>query len=83
MSKERDYTDKDLEDSLRRAFVDKKFPSILMDGHEARNEFLRDALNYGINRGLLCVGEQINKSQYTAVNYVLTDQGKKHFGLEN
>ena len=78
----KDYTEQELEDALRRAFVDKGFESILMDGHEARSEFKRDSLEYGIGQGWLCQDEDINESQYTAMTYKLTDEGKKHFGLD-
>lgn len=81
MSK-KNYKDQDLEDSLRRAFVDKGFSSILMDGREYRNKFLRNGINYGINRGWLCVDDNIEESQYTAVTYKLTEEGKKYFGLD-
>ena len=78
-----DYINKDLEDSLRRAFVDRRFESILFDGWEAKNSFLRDGLNYGIDMGWLKVSSEVKESQYTAVNYCLTDKGKLHFGLSN
>ncbi|GAF74003.1 unnamed protein product [marine sediment metagenome] len=78
---EENYDKKDLEASLRRAFVDGGFKEILIDGHEARSKFLRDAINHGLNRGWLQVTSQINESQYTAVNYGLTDGGRKYFGL--
>ncbi|HLC78274.1 MAG TPA: hypothetical protein VJH92_04060 [Candidatus Nanoarchaeia archaeon] len=77
----KDYTEEDLEDSLRRAFVDRRGESILMDGHEARSEFKRDVVNYGIDKGWLRKERDINESQYTAMTYILTGKGKKHFGL--
>ena len=78
---EENYTNQDLEDSLRRAFVEKGFESILLDGHEARSSFKRDGINYGLDNGWLCKKEDIEESQYTAVNYALTEKGKKYFGL--
>ena len=81
MPKEKDYTTEDFGASLRRAFVDKGFPAILFDGWIARNEFLRDGVNYGLRQGWLYEESEVNESQYTAVNYALTDKGKKHFGL--
>jgi len=78
----KDYTEQDLDDSLRRAFVENGFESILIDGHEVRSDFKRDGVHYGVNQGWLCKGEEINESQYTAINYKLTSEGKKHFGIE-
>ena len=76
-------SEKDLETALRKAFVDNRAKSILMDGHEARSPFKRDAFNYGIDQGLLRKHEDIEDSPYTAMTYVLTDKGKKSFGLDN
>ena len=76
------YTAKDLEDSLRRAFVDNRMPTILWDGHENRNPFLRDGITHGFDQGWLCVESEINESQYTAINYKLTDKGRKYFGVK-
>lgn len=77
----KDYPNSDLEASLKRAFVNKGFDSILMDGRVAQNEFLRDGVNYGIKQGWLKLDHETNESQYTAMAYVLTAKGKKHFGL--
>ncbi len=77
----RDYSNKDLEDALRRAFVDNGLKSILLDGHEAKNPFKVDGINYGIKRGWLRKEDDIKESQYTAVTYVLTNKGKEYFGL--
>ncbi len=63
--------------------MDRRAQSILMDGHEARSEFLRDGINYGINQGWLRKDEDIEESQYTAMTYIPTDKGKKHFGLKD
>ena len=68
----------DLEASLRRAFVDGKADFIIFDGHTARNEFLRDGVNYGIKQGWL-YGTEKNGEQWTTIEYRLTDEGKKHF----
>ena len=78
-----DFDTTDLEASLRRAFVDRKFQTILYDGHTARNSFLRQSMDYGIELGWLFVESEVNESQYTAQNLALTDEGKKHFCLES
>ena len=78
----KDYTDQDLEASLRRAFVDHGFESILFDGWIARNPFKADLFKYGIKKGWLRKDRDIEESQYTASTYALTDKGKKHFGLD-
>ena len=52
-----------------------------MDGHQSRNKFLRDGINHGVDSGWLQVESEVNESQYTAINYELTEAGKKHFGL--
>ncbi|MDP4039772.1 MAG: hypothetical protein Q8P57_04300 [Candidatus Pacearchaeota archaeon] len=75
------YNEQDLEASLRRAFVDRKFESILVDAWELRNEFLKEGLSFGINKGWLKTENIIEESQYTAITYVLTDKGKEYFGL--
>jgi len=75
------YPNKDLEASLKKAFVDKRFESILMDGRECQNQFLVDGVNYGFKKGWLGVDGEIDESQYTAVTYKLTKKGKKHFGM--
>jgi hypothetical protein len=83
MSENKNYTEQDLEDSLRKSFVERGFRSIQVDGQVARNPFLRGGINYGIDKGWLRQGEYIEEPQYTAQTYVLTDEGKKHFGLGN
>ncbi len=87
----RSYNEGELEDSLRRAFVDKKAKSIILDGHTARSQFLRDSVNYGLEKGLIKNGQNIDEDevlgkgmgQYFAFTYVLTEEGKKYFGLES
>jgi len=75
-----DYTKQDLEDSLRRAFVDGKADFILYDGHEARNEFLREGITLGLENGWL-VGKEKNEEQWTTIEYRLTEKGKEYFKL--
>lgn len=85
-----EYNEGELEDSLRRAFVDKKAKSIIMDGHAARSKFLRESVQYGLDKGLIKNGPDIDEDevlgkgmgQYFAFTYVLTEEGKKYFGLE-
>jgi hypothetical protein len=79
---EKDYTEKDLELSLKRAFVDKKYETILYDGWIARNPFMHDVFIYGTNQGWLEVASEINEEQYTAINYRLSEKGKDHFDLK-
>ncbi len=79
---ERDYTEADLEASLKRFFkTNSPEATILIDGHECRSQFKRDGVNYGIDQGWLEVDEDINEDQYGAVTYKLTELGKKHFKL--
>ena len=81
MIEEKNYTERDLEASLRRAFVEGKADFIPFDGHTARNGFLRDGINYGQERGWLDEGKEINEEQWTTIEYRLTEKGKKYFGL--
>lgn len=81
MPEVKDYTEKDLEAALRRAFVDRESDFIIFDGHEARNEFLRDGINYGLENEWV-YGNEVEEEQWTTIKYRLTDKGKKHFGLD-
>ena len=72
----------ELEDVLKRAFVDKGFPSILVDGHTLRNEFLASAINYGIENDWLRKSGEASDSQWTSFSYELTEEGKKYFELD-
>lgn len=71
--------------SFRRAFVDHRSESILFDGHEARNKFLRDGLNWAIDQGIIYHDEKsdwlYSDSQWTTLVYRLTDKGHEILGL--
>ena len=86
----KDWKLEDLEASLKRAFVDNIADYIIMDGHQMRNEFLRDAIAYGLEKGWLHRSKDIDEDeslgkgfgQYFAYTYRLTDEGKKHFAID-
>ena len=80
MGKE-DFSHGDLEEALKRAFVDNGFYSIRIDGQECRSDFKREGINYGVSQGWLEVGKNIEEEQSGAVDYVLTEKGKKHFEI--
>jgi len=76
------YTDQELEDVLRRAFVDKGFKSVLYDGYVATQKpFVAAAIQHGLDKDLLCEGSPIEEEQYTAQIFILTEEGKGYFGL--
>ena len=81
-TKTENYTKKDLEDSLRRAFVDKKANFIRFDGHTARNKFLSSAIQHGLDQDLLYFARETGDSQWTEHHYKLSQKGKKYFGIE-
>jgi hypothetical protein len=79
--KEKDWTEKDLEDSLRRFFTrhgseERK----MMDGHEARNQYLREGVELGLDKGWLRNAGDGGDEQWTEFYYELTTKGKKYFG---
>ncbi|MBT6995484.1 hypothetical protein HN865_03910 [Candidatus Woesearchaeota archaeon] len=76
-----DYTDGDLENSLRNVFVDKNAEYIVCDGDTNRSKFLSDGINLGVNNGWL-MGEKIIEDQCTTIEYRLTPKGKEYFGLD-
>lgn len=80
-TKEKNYTESDLEASLKRAFVDGRADFIVFDGNISRNEFLTDGIEYGLSKGWLYKGETIDDGQWTTVRYRLSDQGKEYFGI--
>ena len=75
-----EYNDKYLEDSLRGAFVGNEKCFIYFDWHSARNSFLRDGVNLGVERGWL-KSEEFREEQCTYIEYRLTDKGKRYFEL--
>jgi hypothetical protein len=74
--------EEEFEASLRRAFVDHEFTSIMVD--DKRQRFRIESMWYGEERGWLHV-ELIDNAeqQYSYYEGTLTDTGKKHFGLES
>ena len=84
------YPTEELEAVLRRAFVDRGQETILVDGHDLRNSFLRESLVLGTKNGWLVeAGEQNEddvygpgRGQWTAIVYELSDEGKTYFGLD-
>lgn len=83
MSKKYDFPENKLEDALRRAFVDKGLKQIVMDGYEFRNTFLRQAVEYGLKKGIIRFDRESgsDEAQYTVFIYPLTEKGREHFGL--
>lgn len=76
------YTNKDLEESLRIAFVDKRFNSIRMDGEVARRSpYLVAGVDLGLTRGWLYHIPHDNDEQWSSISYPLTKKGKTYFGL--
>lgn len=72
-----DYEKSDLEAALKKAFEDTK--TIGVDGHNLRNDFLRQQIIYGENEGLIeCLGDG-GDSQWTVYMYGLTSKGKERF----
>lgn len=72
-------TEQEYEAALRRAFVDKRWDSIMIDSR--RQEFQIKSANYGVEKGWI-VGEWNDQDvQYTFWTGRLTEAGKKHFGL--
>jgi hypothetical protein len=74
------YTDEELEDCLRRAFVDKRYPSI--DIWSRRETFQLASLALGEKKGWLTSRLIEIDEQSSKINAWLTEAGKKHFGLE-
>ncbi len=90
MSKQNNWTSEDLEACLKRAFVDKKASYIVVDGHTLRSEFLKESVNYGVEKEWLMRGKDIDEDeilgrglgQYFAYTYRLTGEGRQYFGLK-
>ena len=81
--------EEEFEASLTRTFVDRKADYIIVDGHDLRNKFLRECIQYGIDEGLLYKGEDLDEDdilgsgvgQSLAYTYRLTDKGKEYFDI--
>lgn len=69
--------------SFKRAFGDKRAKHITFDGHDARNDFLSQGINYGLEEGLLSYLGDGGDSQSTVMVYELTDKGRTHLSLSN
>lgn len=77
-----EYSEAELEAALRRAFVVNRADTIIYDGHVAcRQPFLRAGFELGIRKGWLVKTGRVDESQYTAAYYGLSDEGRKHFGI--
>ena len=89
MEQEKKFEVGELEASLKRAFLDGKADYVIIDGQVLQNRFLRESTQYGINKGWLERGEDIDEDnvlgqgmgQYLAYTYRLTDKGRNHFGI--
>ena len=68
------------EQSLRRAFVDRRADYIVITSR--RERFQIEAANYGIEQGWLSGELDDRDVQSTAWVLRLTQQGREHFGLE-
>ena len=86
---ENEFQKDELENSLRRAFVDKKAKIIIVDGQTLRSRFLRESISLGLEKGLISQGEPIDEDeilgkgagQYYALTYELTKRGREYFGI--
>ena len=83
------YDVKELEDALKRAFVDNESGTIFIDGQTMRNEFLRQSLSHGLDNGLLTQDQTFDEDrrlgyglgQSYACTYRLSDKGRKYFDI--
>lgn len=63
MEREKAYTDSELEAPLKGCFVDKKANFVLVDGHTLKNRFLTESIQYGLDKGLLVRGDDIDEDE--------------------
>lgn len=75
----RKYKDDELEDALKRAFVDGKAPYVILD--DRRQQFLIESAVMGVEKGWLTEELVDIEEQYSQLRYHLTDEGRKHFGV--
>lgn len=74
------YSEKELEDCLRRAFVDHRADYIILD--DRRQGFLLASADLGERNGWLESEFHDNElEQYSYLKYRLTSEGKKYFGV--
>lgn len=75
------------EAELRREFVDRRAGILIVERHTLRSEFLRESLQYGIDKGWLQRGEDkddvLGSGMGQCLSYGLTGEGKKHFGIKD
>ncbi|MBS1722769.1 MAG: hypothetical protein JSS66_07235 [Armatimonadetes bacterium] len=76
-----DYPEQEFYDSLRRAFTGSNAADyITFDGHVARNKFLRQCIQWGVDNDVLyedkTTSELLSDSQWTVQAFRLTDRGK-------
>lgn len=74
-----DYTEQELEASLRRAFVDHRADHIMLD--DRRQRFLWQSAALGVDRGWLVGRQRGPDEQDQWIEYRLTKAGSDHFGL--
>lgn len=75
-----DYTSIELEDALRRAFVDHRADFVVITSR--RQQFQIESVNLGIDRGWLHGEGDDRDEQSTAFICRLTKAGREHFRLE-
>ena len=78
-------TKKDLEDTLRMAFVDRKWKLVSIEWLCDRNQYSKEVIKLGIEEGYLkfdSFTDSDTKWATTIYNYKLTEKGKKYFGLK-
>lgn len=71
------------DESFKRAFGDKRTKTITFDGHDARNKFLSQGINYGLEEGLLSYLGDEGDDQWTVMVYELTDKGREHLDISS
>lgn len=75
-----EYLPSELEDVLKRAFVDNRADYIVISSR--RQRFQIESANYGIDKGWLKGEWDDSDEQSTLLICRLTKSGRKHFGLE-
>lgn len=74
-------TDEELEAALRRAFVDRRWTTVVITSR--REQFQIKSVNYGIDKGWL-EGEMNEADEQSSFYEAwLTPEGRKHFGIES
>ena len=73
------YTNEEFEDSLRRAFVERRADFIVITSR--RERFQIGAANYGVDQGWLVGRMDTRDEQSSAWVCRLTDKGREYFGV--